>query len=143
MDGYPYSRHLKTAFGIGGRALVDNGVILTNATRRITLPDDTPSFLKFSGDITNILIHIVEASSEGEYFVRIESQDPNIQLIMVKDTAVPFKRTELRSDHFERTVLVDDADTATYSIYAVNGPFYHPVLEEYPNFYVRYVMLMY
>ena len=112
---------------------------ITNAPRRISLPEDIPDFLRFSGAIENIVIHI-SPTSLGPLYVKIDSNDPSVQLLVQKiDTRYGGRVvTDLRHDYFAGAPLIEYETTTSYAIYAVKGDLYQTVFDQHPNFYVRY-----
>ena len=139
-DDYKYSQHLRILTGRGGTVVEDLGEKFTNAPRRINLPEDIPDLLRFSGDIENIVIH-VSPTSLGPHYVKIDSNDPSVQLLVQKttDTQYAGRLTQLlRHDYFAEAPLIETKANTFYAIYAVKGDLYQAVLDQYPNFYVRY-----
>ena len=139
-DDFLYSRHLWMLTGRGGTISEDLGETITNAPRRISLPEGIPDFLRFSGAIENIVIH-VSFISVGQYYVKIDSNDPSVQLLVQKITDAPGANRlieELRPDYFAGAPLIETTANTFYAIYAVKGGLYRATLDQYPNFYVRY-----
>ena len=141
LDYFVYSQHLQILTERGGTVLEDFGIKIGNATRRINMPQGIPSFLRFNGAIDNIVIQIAPTATLGQYHVKIDNSDPSVQFITQRITDVPDATPdveELRPDFFARAPLIEDTTTTSYAIYAVKGELYQTVLEQYPNFYVRY-----
>ena len=141
LDRYQYSQSQQIVTLLEGTVLEDFGTRVTNATRRINMPHGAPSFLRFSGAIDDIVVRVATTDTPGQYYVKIDSNDPSVQLIVQQGTAAPGAApmlTELRPDYFARAPLIEDTTTTSYAIYAVKGELYQTVLDQYPNFYVRY-----
>ena len=131
-DEYLHSRRLKVFRTEDGPLLEDYGEQTTNAPRRIAMPaEGIPPFLRFHGPIDDLAVRIAAAETDGHYLVQIDGGDP-AQWIVTKD----FRR--IRPDHFTQAPLLEDAADAVYRIHVVNGPLYHNLLAEYPNFWVRH-----
>ena len=137
-DRYLYREHIRVIARDDG-TLEDLGNRIINAPQRIKMPDGIPSFLRFNGIIDDIKIHIAPTGVQGEYYLKIDNNNPSVQFIIMKQTSLGIK--EIRSDHFDRVPLVESAHI--YVIYAVEGPLYQAPLSQYPNFYIRYDAINY
>ena len=141
LDYSLHTQQLQILTERGGTVLEDFVRRTTNAPRRINMPTGIANFLRFNGALDDIVIQIATTTTAGEYYVKIESNDPSVQLIIQRTTAVPGAGPlveDLRPDFFERTPLINNTTTSSYAIYAVKGELYRTVLPQYPNFYVRY-----
>ncbi len=141
LDYFVESRHLRILTERGGTVLEDFGKKVGNVTRRINMPQGIANFLRFNGALDDIVIQIATTATSGEYYVKIKSNDPSVQLIIKKVTDVPGAAPQvedLRPDFFARTPLIKNTTSTSYAIYAVKGGLYRTVLPQYPNFYVRY-----
>ena len=130
-DGYPRSRHISISPSRDEPVEDEYRQEDFRTPRRIAMPEGFPPFLRFSGDIGNIVVHIAESAEEGTYYVKVDSHDPDVQLIVTRGV-----RT-LQPDYFARVPLIDDADDAVYRLFAIKGALEEAPLFEYPNFFVR------
>ena len=140
-DGFIYSRHQRILTGRGGAVVEDLGEKITNAPRRISLPEGIPDLLRFSGAIEDIVIHISPRSTPGHYYVKIDSNDPSVLLLIqeIIDTPGANRSTQdLRHDYFAGAPLIEDKANTLYAIYAVKGDPYQAIFDQYPNVYFRY-----
>ena len=138
IDQSLYKEHVQI-LSESGTVLRDFGERVTTATRRIQMPQGMPNFLRFSGAIEDIRVHIAPTDTAGEYYVKLEKLDPSIKLIVWKrtydpennDPAEQIKREELSPDYFEEASLIQTSKTVTYAVYATRDLYQKP-FGEYP-----------
>lgn len=123
------------------RALVINGQSLPvqsgNVPTRIDMPSEHPNFLKFHGDVSRVRVHVQESESEGQYYVKIDTIVPSVELLIF-GVSNDGQYTEFRSDYFDRTVLVDTKKSKALAIYVMNGDRFLTPLPSHPNFQLGY-----
>ncbi len=144
IDQDLYTEHIQM-LSENGTVLRDFGERITTATRRIQMPQGVPNFLRLSGAIDSLKVHLAPTDTAGEYYVKIEKLDPAIQFIVWKrtydpensDPAEQIKREELSPDYFEEASLIQTSSTVTYAIYATRDLYQKP-FGEHPNFHLRY-----